>query len=120
MIFLNFQEATIDLYETLKTPPDKINLGLSNYGMTFFLIEKINDTSIDINNKPAQGFGFKGPYNNVDGFMGYNELCLMLEDPSWKVIKHEPSATKFAINGDRVVSFDDAETYMEKVNYFIF
>lgn len=85
--------------------------------MTFFLKEQLNGTDVDVDKKPAQSYGFKGPYNNVDGFMGYNELCLMLEDPAWKVIRHEPSATKFAINGDKVVSFDDEETYIEKVKF---
>ena len=91
-------------------------MGLSNYGMTFFLNTPLEGNSTDIIGKPAKEFGFKGPYNNVDGFIGYNEVCLMIKDKSWRVFWDKNTKTKFAVNGEKVMSFDDEETLEEKVS----
>ncbi|XP_055315783.1 probable chitinase 2 isoform X3 [Sitodiplosis mosellana] len=67
-------EHTIDYLIKLGATPTKIVMGLPFYGRTF--ITKLNGTFGDASNDD----GFPGPYTKQNGFMGYNEICVLLSD----------------------------------------
>lgn len=49
--------------------------------------------------------------------MGYNEICLEVQDPAWKEVWDKESATPLYVNGDRVISFDNPRSYKEKIKF---
>lgn len=60
--------------------PSKLILGLPLYGRTFFLEEP---TVISNQKQPrlgasAKNVGFQGPFTRENGFMGYNEVIIIV------------------------------------------
>ena len=50
--------------------PDKLVLGVDFSGRTFTLA----DRNLHEVGSPSNGTGLKGPYTQIDGFLGYNEV----------------------------------------------
>lgn len=107
---------TVNRYLAMGVPPEKLNLGLSSYGMTFLLVDPVTEAK-DIIGKTARNFAFKGPYADVDGFMAENELCIWSEDGTWQTGWDEPSQTPYSISGVRVVTHDNDRSREIKIKY---
>lgn len=112
-------EFTIDYLIKLGASPSKIVLGLPFYGRTFI-------TGHDGNfEDPSNEIGFPGIYTRENGFMGYNEICVLLSDKSsgWK--RSWDSATGQAVaklknpaTGEtKVVVFDSSRSVANKVRF---
>lgn len=75
---LNVQ-STIEYLVSRGASPAKLVLGVPFYGRSFITLPggdgRLGDPATD----PAMGFG--GPYTKENGFLGYNELCTLLDDP---------------------------------------
>lgn len=57
--------------------PDKLVMGIPFYGRTF-LVGNWNSIRVRKLGESSQNKGFKGPFTKEDGFMGYNEVHLIL------------------------------------------
>uniref|UniRef100_A0A336LTH1 Nucleoside diphosphate kinase n=1 Tax=Culicoides sonorensis TaxID=179676 RepID=A0A336LTH1_CULSO len=100
-------------------PPSKIVVGLPFYGRTFVseLEGKLGDS--------ADSQGFKGPYSNEHGFMGYNEICSSLQNSSydWKTEWHDESSQMVARYTDPVtrkghsVTYDTTRSIANKIKF---
>ncbi|KDR12054.1 putative chitinase 2 [Zootermopsis nevadensis] len=69
-------------------------------------------------NVPASPKGFPGPYTKEDGFMGYNEICVNISN-GWKTFWDDNSMTPYAVQGNKVITYDDERSIAEKVNFAI-
>lgn len=113
-------EYTIDYLIKLGAPPEKLVLGLPLYGRTF--ITNGNEGNF---NDPSNDYGFQGNFTRENGFMGYNEVCLLLSNPqsgwkrSWDAATNEGVARwKNAATGEmRVVVFDSTRSIANKVRF---
>lgn len=112
-------ENTIDYLIKLGAPPTKLVMGLPFYGRTFI-------TSLDGNfGDAASEMGFKGVYTGENGFMGYNEICVLLSDRTsgWKrsydteisqaIAKYKDETT----NETRVAVFDSSRSIARKMKF---
>lgn len=118
--FLNV-EFTINYLIKLGASPSKIVMGLPFYGRTFItnLEGNYGDSSNDI--------GFQGPFTRENGFLGYNELCLMLSNKSlgWISQWDGPTAQNIARhktddNGKtNVVVYDSTRSIANKVRFLV-
>ncbi|KAG8264665.1 hypothetical protein J6590_008600 [Homalodisca vitripennis] len=95
--------------------PHKLVLGLPMYGRTFIHKDELVSEKLGT---PSMSTAFSGPYTKEDGFMGYNEICEELQNnTSWKRLWDESSLTPFAVNGNKVIVYDDEESLKYKVKY---
>lgn len=102
-------------------PPNKLVIGVPLYGRTFELSEPINLTSkrkVKLG-MPSTNVGFQGPFTRENGFMGYNEICLELNNKTepWKKFWDSESSTPFAVRGKQVITYDDERSIFEKVRF---
>lgn len=112
-------EHTIDYLIKLGAAPTKIVLGLPFYGRTF--VTKLDGEFGD----PASEIGFQGVYTKENGFMGYNEICVLLSDRTsgWKrsysvelsqaVARYRDEVT----NETRVAVFDSSRSIARKIKF---
>ncbi|KAK9892078.1 hypothetical protein WA026_018279 [Henosepilachna vigintioctopunctata] len=114
-------EYSMNYMMEMGAPPNKLVMGLAMYGRTF-LLEK--STPLNPKKKiklgmPAEKTGFQGPLTRENGFMGYNEICLELNNKSanWSVYWDGESRTPYAVNGNKVVSYDNEQSLREKVKF---
>lgn len=113
-------EYTINYLLQLGAPPEKLVLGLPLYGRTF--ITNNNEGNFE---DPSNENGFQGNFTRENGFMGYNEVCLLLSNPQsgwkrdWDAGTNEGIARlKNAVTGEtRVVVYDSTRSMANKVRY---
>ncbi|XP_026755923.2 probable chitinase 2 [Galleria mellonella] len=109
-------EYTIKYMLSHGVSPYKMVLGLPMYGRTFILSDP-DTRQIEFGRTKVQNVGFKGRYTGENGFMGYNEICLELNNKtsSWERLWHKPSSTPYLRNGDKIISYDNARSIAIKV-----
>ncbi|KAJ9584392.1 hypothetical protein L9F63_021261, partial [Diploptera punctata] len=95
-------------------PARKLVMGVPMYGRTFILEDPDSTTIIGA---PAKEQGFAGPFTREVGFMGYNEICLNLSSGGWKQFWDEESLTPYAVQNEKVFSYDDERSIAEKVKF---
>lgn len=112
-------EYTIDYLIKLGAAPTKIVMGLPFYGRTF--VTKLDGNFGDA----ASEIGFQGVYTKENGFMGYNEICVLLSDRTsgWKrsysvemtqaVARYRDEVT----NETRVAVFDSSRSIARKIKF---
>ncbi|XP_013185489.1 probable chitinase 2 [Amyelois transitella] len=100
--------------------PHKMVLGLPMYGRTFVL-KNPNITHVEFGVTKVEASGFKGPYTGENGFMGYNEICMEIENngSSWQKLWHEQTSTPYLRNGEKVLSYDNRRSIAAKVKMAI-
>lgn len=106
-------EYTIERLIDLGASPGKIVMGLPFYGRTF--IEHADGV--------AEESGFQGPYTRENGFMGYNEVCVAVQNSSWVLSWDTKSAQAYAKqavpekNTTKVIAYDTSRSIANKVRY---
>lgn len=112
-------EYTIDYLIKLGASPTKIVMGLPFYGRTF--VTKLDGNFGDVSND----VGFQGPYTRENGFMGYNEICVLLSDrmSGWKRSYDDETSQAVAKFKDeetgetRVAVFDSSRSIANKMKF---
>ena len=64
-------------------PADKIIMGMPLYGQAFTL-DSDQNTGL---NAPANKKGKAGPFTKASGFLAYYEICDMIKNQGWNVVK---------------------------------
>lgn len=112
-------EYTIDYLIKLGAPPTKLVVGLPFYGRNWI-------TKLDGNFGDASGdVGFQGLYTKENGFMGYNEICVLLSNRTsgWKRSYSEDMSQAVAklrdevANETRVAVFDSSRSIARKIKF---
>lgn len=112
-------EFTVNYLIKLGASPSKIVVGLPFYGRTF--ITKHDGNYGDESNE----IGFQGVYTRENGFMGYNEICVLLSDRTsgWKKSYDTNLNQAFAkykdeVSGEtRVAVFDSSRSIANKIRF---
>ncbi|XP_015597483.1 probable chitinase 2 [Cephus cinctus] len=114
---LNLKDA-IQYLLSEGAPSEKIVLGIPMYGRTFSLTKLPNTPDESPVGLPALEKGFPGPYTRENGFMGYNEICEELLNPSkgWRSGWDDPTGTPYAIKDNNVILYDNPRSIREKVD----
>ncbi|KAF7418048.1 hypothetical protein HZH68_000701 [Vespula germanica] len=108
--------STVSYLLQLRAPPEKLILGLPMYGRTYFSTENILPGTNPIG-MSCESDGFSGPYTNTNGTMGYNEICEVLKNKTWSTGWDIDSKTPYAVNGNKVILYDNYKSLQEKVLY---
>lgn len=114
-------EFSIDYLIKLGAPPSKLVVGLPFYGRTFITS---NEGHFD---DPSNDYGFQGNFTRENGFMGYNEICLLttrVNTPwktSWSSDKNQAVVQiKNAYTNDtHVVVYDSTRSIANKVRFAV-
>ncbi|XP_045471267.1 probable chitinase 2 [Harmonia axyridis] len=114
-------EYSIDYMLKLGAPPNKLVLGLPLYGRTFLLEKTLapNPKKKVKLGMPATSIGFQGPFTRENGFMGFNEICLELNNKTagWTTYWDSDTHTPYAVNGNKVLTYDNERSLREKVKF---
>ncbi|XP_012274435.1 probable chitinase 2 [Orussus abietinus] len=99
-------------------PPSKLVVGLPMYGRTFVLVSPLSSGESPIG-APSLEKGFPGPFTRENGFMGYNEVCRELSNRTkeWINSWDDESQTAYAVNGDKVVVYDNPKSIRAKIDF---
>ena len=96
---------------------EKTVMGVPFYGRTFNLVNP-HDARMGAR---ATKTGFSGPYTKENGFLGYNEICEMLNGQSdgktWTVEWDESCQAPFMHSGIQWVGYDDKDSIKKKVEF---
>jgi hypothetical protein len=63
-------------------PARKFILGLPTYGRSYILATALRSQEENPIGKPSLKNSWSGPYNTQEGFLGYNEVCILVCSPS--------------------------------------
>lgn len=112
-------EFTINYMLQMGAPASKLVLGIPLYGRTFLLQDVVTDSKKPKLGAPARNIGFQGPYTRENGFMGYNEICMELNNSTanWKTYWDSETETPFAVTRNQVISYDNERSIYEKVKF---
>ncbi|KYM95213.1 Chitotriosidase-1, partial [Cyphomyrmex costatus] len=91
----------------------KLIVGVPLYGRAFTLADK-NKHGLEA---PSIGPATAGPYTQEGGYLGYNEICVLLKQGGWKVEHHKDQRTPYAYKNNQWIGYDDKTSIKEKVDY---
>ncbi|XP_069678399.1 chitinase-3-like protein 1 [Periplaneta americana] len=94
-------------------PASKLNLGMGTYGRSFTLQSSSNHGI----GAPSTGPGEGGPYTEEAGDLGYNEICINLDQ--WTVVWNDKQKVPYAYKGNQWVGYDNVESFKIKSQYIL-
>lgn len=96
---------------SIGAPANKLILGLAFYGRTFTLS---NTQQIAVGS-PSIGPGTPGPYTREGGFMGYNEICSLVN--TWQYKYSSEHEVPIIYKSNQWIGYDNAQSIRKKVDY---
>nr|KAI0406599.1 hypothetical protein F4802DRAFT_556676 [Xylaria palmicola] len=104
-----------ELFWRVKIPTHKIALGFGFYGRAFTL----QDPSCNKPGCPFSGGAKPGACTATSGFLSYYEIQDILKKKSGVKVNHDKEAAVkyFSWDNDQWISFDDADTFKQKVDW---
>lgn len=98
----------------LGAPASKLVMGMPLYGQAFTLDKSSNNGL----NAPAIQKGNQGEFTRQGGFLAYYEICDMIKNQGWNVIKDsENRMGPYAYKDRQWVSYDDVAMIQYKSEY---
>ena len=95
-------------------PANKLNLGLGFYGRSFTL----TDTGCTSPGCGFRGGGVKGACSGESGILSYREIKAIIKEHNLKPHYDKEAGVKYITwNSDQWVSYDDAETFTQKIKF---
>ena len=91
---------------------NKVVLGIPTYGRSFTLT---SSTNVHPPNAYFTNGGSPGPILNQVGFLGYQEICLFMNNEGWSKI--DDINGPYAYKGNQWVGFDNIESAQRKAQY---
>lgn len=98
-------------FHNLGAPADKLILGLAFYGRSFTLADPQQNSF----GSPIAGAGTAGPYTREAGFMGYNEICSLVD--LWNRDWSGSNKVPYIYNGNQWIGYDNEESIGLKVEF---
>lgn len=95
--------------------PSQVAMGFGFYGRSFTL----QDPNCNTPGCPFSGGGTEGVCTATSGYLAYYEIQdIIQKNPSAQLIHDEEAAVKYLTwNNNQWISFDDAETFQEKLDW---
>lgn len=108
-------EASVKHFLSLGARADKLVLGLPAYGRTFLLQNPDEPFRMGVSKTKTEGF--PGPFTREPGTMGYNEVCLEVNNSTGGYTIHwdEQSQAPYALKGDHLITYDNPASIALKV-----
>ncbi|KAI1381148.1 family 18 glycosyl hydrolase [Hypoxylon crocopeplum] len=95
-------------------PSNKVNLGIGFYGRTYTLA----DPSCTSPGCPFTSGGMPGLCSQTEGYLSYDEIQTIRSRNDYVAIWDKDAGAKyFAFAGDQWVSYDDSDTFAQKVQF---
>lgn len=109
---LNVKYA-VQYWMQLGAPAEKIVMGMGTYGRSFTLASAQNH---DIGAQTLGG-GEAGPFTRERGTLGYNEICINIQNSGWTETWFDEQEVPYAYKGDQWVGFDNPRSLQTKVTW---
>ncbi|RWA12800.1 hypothetical protein EKO27_g2300 [Xylaria grammica] len=108
-------KLAVELLWRVKVPPSKIAMGFGFYGRSFELADSHCNTPGCL----FSGGAAPGPCSATSGILSYYEIkALLARNPGLKPVHDSEAAVKYATFNDKSwVSYDDADTFKQKVDW---
>ncbi|KAK3337685.1 glycosyl hydrolases family 18-domain-containing protein [Cercophora scortea] len=107
-------QAALDLFWRVGVDPAKLNLGVGFYGRSY----QLSNPSCRTPGCAFKGGADKGHCTGQSGILSYKEIMQIIEKNNIQPTWDETAAVKYiSWNGDQWVSFDDQQTFQQKIKY---
>ena len=107
-------KQALDLFWRNDVKPDKLNLGVGFYGRSF----QLSDPSCSQPGCLFRGGASPGPCTENSGTVSYNEIMNVVDQYSLSPQYDKENAVKYVTwNSDQWVSYDDQETFQQKIKF---
>lgn len=103
------------VFRRVNIPPEKVYMGFGFYGRSF----QLTDPNCSTPGCRFSGGANPGPCSDTSGILMYYEIMALLkENPNLKPVYDKEAGVKYLVfNNDQWVSYDDAETFKQKVEW---
>jgi len=108
-------EFAVNYWLQLGAPASIINLGMPIYGNSYILEDQSNTDYYS----PTSGPGDAGPYTDEAGTLGYNEVCVSLQNGGWIEMFDDYYKTPYAYQGNQWVSYENTDSIAAKCQLVI-
>lgn len=106
-------QLAFELFWRVNIPPAKLAMGFGLYGRSFTLADPTCTTP----GCPFSGGGQPGPCSDASGILLYYEIQALLAQNALTPVHDEAAAVQYVVLGDQWVSYDDAVTFKQKVDW---
>jgi len=103
-------DYSINYWLSLGAPASLLNMGIPTYGHNFALA----DPTVTDFYSTTYGPGDAGPYTRQAGTLGYNEICVDLQDGGWTVVLDQYYQAPYAYKGNQWIGYDDPDSIATK------
>ncbi|KAI0595746.1 carbohydrate-binding module family 18 [Biscogniauxia sp. FL1348] len=107
-------KLAFDLFWRNSVPAKKLNLGLGFYGRSF----QLSDPTCHVPGCQFKGGASPGPCSQNSGTLTYREIMDIITNKKLQPYHDKENAVKYITwNQDQWVSYDDAETFKQKIDF---